>query len=160
MAYTAKVEGLVDLSRHLRELGEAAIPIAAASLYEGAGVMADAVSQGVHGISTEPFRYAADGHQRKPSPEEKALLEAAPKGVAKFKKTSTSVDTSIGLSRAGYGQLGSKTKPIPQIANAINSGTSFMKRQPFFRKAIRQNESKAKTTVENGMIKRIDEMTK
>lgn len=160
MSYTAKVEGLVDLSRQLRELGEAAIPIAAASLYEGAGVMADAVSKGVHGISTEPFRYAADGHQRKPSPEEKALLEAAPKGVAKFKKTSTIVDTSIGLSRAGYGKLGSKTKPIPQIANAINSGTSFMKRQPFFRKATHQNESKAKAAVENGMIKRIDEMTK
>ena len=160
MAYTAKVEGMAELSRKLSKLGEAAIPIAAASLYEGAGVMADAVSQAVHGIATEPFRYAAEGRQRKPSPEEKALLEAAPKGVAKFKKTSTTVDTSIGLSRAGYGQLGSKTKPIPQIANAINSGTSFMKRQPFFRKATHQNESKANAVVENGMIRRIDEISK
>ena len=160
MSYTAKVEGMAELSKVLSELGDAAIPIAAASLYEGAGVMADAVSQAVRGIATEPFRYAAYGRQRKPSPEEKALLEAAPKGIAKFKKTSTSVDTSVGMSRSGYGQLGSKTKPIPQIANAINSGTSFMKKQPFFRKAVSQNQAKAQAVVESGMIKRIDEISK
>ena len=160
MAYTVQTEGMAELSRMLSDLGEAAQGVASASLYEGAGVMADAVSQAVHGIATEPFRYAAEGHQRKPSPEEKALLEAAPKGVAKFRKTSYSVDTSVGLSRAGYGQLGSKTKPIPQIANAINSGTSFMKKQPFFRKAVSQNQSKVEKAIENGITKRIEQMTK
>ena len=160
MGYSMSVNGIGELSGMLSKLGNAAQGVAAASLYEGAGVMADAVSQAVGGIATEPFRYAADGHTRKPSPEEKALLEAAPKGVAKFRKNGTSVDTSVGLSQAGYGRLGNATKPIPLIANAINSGTSFMQKQPFFRKAVSQAKGQALKTIDSGIQKRIEEMTK
>ena len=160
MAYTVNTDGMDELSGMLRKLGNAAQGVAAASLYEGAGVMADAVSQAVHGIATEPFRYAVGGHRRKPSPEEKALLEAAPKGVAKFRKNGVSVDTSVGLGLSGYGQIKDKTKPVPQIANAINSGTSFMEKQPFFRKAVSQAKGQALKTIDSGIQKRIEEMTK
>ena len=160
MPYKITTAGDDELTQMLESLGTAAHGVASVGLYEGAGVMADAVSRAVQGIATEPFHYAADGHQRKPSPEEKALLEAAPKGVAKFNKTGTEVNTSVGLSRAGYGMLGKKLKPIPQIANAINSGTSFMKKQPFFTKAVRQNKSAALTAFENGVNRKIEEMTK
>ena len=158
MGYKVQVSGIGELGRMLSKLGDAAQGVASASLYEGAGVMADSVSRAVHGIATEPFRYAADGHTRKPSPEEKALLEAAPKGVAKFRKNGTSVDTSVGLSQAGYGQLGNATKPIPLIANAINSGTSFMQKQPFFRKAVSQNKKAAEAAIEAGIQKRVEEI--
>lgn len=160
MAYTMKTDGMDELSRMLSNLGNAAQGVAAASLYEGAGVMADAVSQAVHGIATEPFRYAVGGHKRKASPEEKAILEAAAKGVAKFKKNGLSVSTSVGLANAGYGQLGSKRVPVPQIANAINSGTSFREKQPFFRKAVSQKQHAAMAAIENGIQKRVDEITK
>ena len=160
MSYKVTTTGMDNLEQMLRNVGEAAQGVASAGLYEGAGVMADAVSHAVRGIATEPFHYASGGHQRKPSPEEKALLEAAPKGVAKFKKTGTSVDTSVGLSRAGYGMLGKKLKPIPLIANSINSGTSFMKKQPFFRKAVTQNRNAALSAIEDGVTKAINEMTK
>ena len=160
MPYSVSTAGMDDLTQMLEDLGGAAQGVASAGLYEGAGVMADAVSQSVRGIDTEPFRYATGGHQRKPSPEEKALLEAAPKGVAKFKKSGTSVDTSVGLSRAGYGMLGKKLKPIPLIANSINSGTSFMKKQPFFRKAVSKNRGNTLTAIEDGINKAIEQMTK
>ena len=160
MPYKVSTAGNDELTQMLESLGTAAQSVASVGLYEGAGVMADSVSRAVQGIATEPFQYAAGGHQRKPSPEEKALLEAAPKGVAKFNKTGTEVNTSVGLSRAGYGMLGKKLKPIPQIANAINSGTSFMKKQPFFTKAVRQNKSAALTAFENGVNRKIEEMTK
>ena len=160
MPYNVTTAGNDELTQMLESLGNAAHGVASAGLYEGAGVMADAVSRSVRGIDTEPFHYAADGHTRKPSPEEKALLEAAPKGVAKFRKTGTSVDTSVGLSSAGYGMLGNRMKPIPQIANAINSGTSFMKKQPFFRKAVKQNEKAALSAIEGGINKAIEQMTK
>ena len=123
MPYNVTTAGNDELTQMLESLGNAAQGVASAGLYEGAGVMADAVSRSVRGIDTEPFHYAADGHTRKPSPEEKALLEAAPKGVAKFRKTGTEVNTDVGLSNAGYGMLGNKLVPIPKIANAINSGT-------------------------------------
>ena len=160
MGYSMSVNGIGELSGMLSKLGNAAQGVAAASLYEGAGVMADAVSQAVGGIATEPFRYAYEGNRRKPSPEEKALLSAAQKGVAKFKKTGTSVDTSVGLSNSGYGQLGSATKPIPLIANAINSGTSFMEKQPFFRKAVSKARGPATDKIVSGIEKRVEELSK
>ena len=158
MAYYMNVTGLGELSGMLGKLGSEAQNVAAASLYEGAGVMADSVSQAVHGIATEPFRYASGGRKRKASPEEKELLEAAPKGVAKFRKSGTSVNTSVGMSQSGYGKLGSATKPVPLIAAAINSGTSFMQKQPFFRKAVSQKRAAAQETIESEIKKRIEEI--
>ena len=160
MPFSVQWDGADELLRKMDKLPEKAAKVAAQALYEGAGVMADAVSQAVRGIATEPFRYAVGGHRRKPSPEEKALLEAAPKGVAKFRKNGVSVDTSVGLGLSGYGQIKDKTKPVPQIANAINSGTSFMEKQPFFRKAVSQAKGQALKTIDSGIQKRIEEMTK
>lgn len=160
MGYTIQVSGIDELGEALRKAGNAAQGVAAASLYEGAGVMADAVSEAVHGIATEKFRYARNGDQRLPSPEEKALVVAAAKGVAKFRKSGGSVDTSVGLSNAGYGQLGNVTKPVPQIANAINSGTSFMKKQPFFRKAVSKARGPATDKIVAGIEQRVEDLMK
>ena len=160
MAYTISTTGMDELEKKLRLAGDAAQGVAAASLYEGAGIVADSVSRAVHGIATSPFKYARNGEKRKPSPEEKALLESASKGVAKFRKNGVSVDTSVGLNNSGYGSLGSTTKPIPMIANAINSGTSFMDKQPFFRKAVSQSRSAAISTIDSGIQKRVESILK
>ena len=77
MPFKFEVQGFDELQRKLQELGEKGQQIAAKGLYEGAGVMADKVSRSVRGIDTAPFRYEKDGTQRKPSPEEKAILLAA-----------------------------------------------------------------------------------
>ena len=158
MGFSFEVTGLDDLTRTLGKLGERGQQIAAEGLYEGAGLMADKVSQAVRGIATEKFKYATGGKKRKPSPEEKAVLQQARKGVAKFRKNGLGIQTSVGMQNAGYAQLGSVTKPIPQIANAINSGTSFMEKQPFFRKAVSQNQSAAEAAIEAGIKAREDEL--
>ena len=158
MAFRIHVTGLDELMQSLDQLGEEAPKIASQALYEGAGVMADAVSRAVQGIATEPFHYAEGGKKRKPSPEEKALVMNARKGVAKFRKNGFSVQTSVGMQNAGYGTINGKTKPIPQIANAINSGTSFMQKQPFFRKAVSTATAAATSAIEEGMKSRIDKI--
>ena len=160
MSYNVTTAGMDNLTQMLEGLGDAAQGVASVGLYEGAGVMADAVSRSVRDIDTEPFHYATGGKTRKPSPEEKALVEAAPAGVAKFRKTGTEVNTDVGLSNAGYGMLGSRLVPIPKIANAINSGTSFMKKQPFFRKAVTRNKAAALAAIERGVLEKIEQMTK
>ena len=158
MAFTMKTSGMDELSKRLGKLGVKAQEIASLSLYEGAGVMADSVSQAVHGIVTEPFRYGTIDNRRKPSPEEKAILENARKGVAKFRKSPDRVDTSVGLQNSGYADLKGRTVPVPLIANAINSGTSFMQPQPFIRKAKRQ-EKAAVAKIESELEKRLDELS-
>lgn len=158
MPFSIEWEGADELLRKMDKLPEKAAKIAAEALYEGAGVVADALSESVHSIATEEFKYAAGGRKRKPSPEEKAILESAKHGIAKFRNDGTVIQTSIGYQNAGYAKLGSKTKPIPLIANAINHGTSFMQKQPFIRKALSQNQAKAIATIEAGIKKRENEL--
>lgn len=160
MPFTMDVSGMDELEKRLGQLEtEKAQGIAAVALYEGARVTADAVSQAVQGIATKRFKYPAPpGKQRMPSPEEKALLENARKGVAKFRKSPMNVNTSVGFQNSGYGELNGKRVPIPMIANAINSGTSFMKRQPFFRRATSKNGA-AEAAIENKLREEIDKLS-
>ena len=158
MAFSIQVGGREELIRNMEKLGEKAAGVAAMGLYEGAGIVADAVSGAVQGIATEPFKYATGGKTRKPSPEEKALVAGAKHGVAKFRKNGVSVQTSVGYQNSGYGTINGKTKPISLVANSINSGTSFMQKQPFLRKAFSQSKGAAEAAIENGIKSRIDEL--
>lgn len=143
MAWTMKVDGMEELSEMLSQMSERAEGVAAGALYDGAGIMRGEIAQGAANIKTAPFKYARSGQTRLPSPEEKAIVEAASVGIAKFNKNGGEVDTSVGFKNAGYTQLKNKTVPIPKIVNAINSGTSFMKKQPFVRKAASAAAPKA-----------------
>ena len=155
MAFYMEVTGLDELTAKMQKLPDKGADVAALALYEGAAIVANAVSAAVHGIATEEFHYTKFG-KRLPSPEEKAILLSAKRGVAKFNKNHSRVDTSVGMQNAGYGTIKGKTKPIPQIANAINSGTSFMQPQPFFRKAVETSASAAAGAIEGGIMSRLD----
>lgn len=191
MGYGISTNGMNELTQLLEGLGDAAPGVASAGLYKGAGVMADAVSQSIRGIETEPFHYATNGKTRKPSPEEKAIVENARRGISKFEHNGLSVHTSVGIGtgyaaitwshaksgtrtkyKMGYGgkakssystegkSSGRSVKPVEVIANAINSGTSFMKKQPFFRKAVSKNRDAVLDAIEASVIRKINEITK
>lgn len=150
MAYEMKVDGMAEISEHLSQLADRAPAVAAMALYNGAGLMADEIRKGAESIRTGPGSDRNDA--RYATPEEKEIVLNAAAGIAKFNKNGTEVDTSVGFRNAGYAQLNGKTVPIPLIVNSINSGTSFMHKQPFFRKAARTATPKAmakmKETVE------------
>ena len=181
------VTGMDQLFNAFEKLPDKARKIAAEALYEGAGVVADAVTKAVNGIATEKFKYAKGGRKRLPSPEEKAILLNSRHGVAKFRKSGVNVQTSIGFDNSGYGVItwnhaktgnsrtkykmgangkmvhasqgtGSSMKPVPLIANSINSGTSFMQKQPFLRKAFVQSKSAAVGAIENGLMSRLNQL--
>ena len=142
MPYTLKVEGMDEITAMLKKAEDGAQGIAARALYVGAGIVADEISKGARGVNTSRFRYA-NGWQRDPSPEEKAAVVSAGVGISKFTKTGNEVDTSVGYSQSGYAEINGKRKAVAVIANSINSGTSFMKKQPFFRKAATRAAPKA-----------------
>ena len=159
MAIQMKVEGLKELSEMLSQMGEESGKIAAGGLYEGAGIMADEIKKGAEGIKTSPFHYAVFV-TRDPSPEEKAAVMEAGVGIAKFNKNGSEVDTSVGYRNAGYTTINGKTKPIPQIVNAINSGTSFMQKQPFVRKAATTGAKKAGDAITKYIEAKFDALKK
>ena len=152
MALTMKVQGMEELSEKLNKLGSQAEGVAARALYKGAGVMADAFSSAAGNISTEKFHYSVFG-KRMPSPEEKAAVSGK-SGIATFDKNGSEVNTVVGFGNAGYVTIGGKRKAVRAIANGINSGTSFMDKQPVFRQAI----SSARGAAGGAIVARAEEL--
>ena len=80
MGYELKVDGMAELSELLNQMEEAAPGVAAGALYEGAGVVADALNKGAESIKTEPFHYVVfPGHiTRLLRKKRKSLLQPLP----------------------------------------------------------------------------------
>ena len=134
--------------------------VASRALYEGAGIMSQEIKKQAEQIKTAPFKYAKEGDSRLPSPEEKEIVLGAGAGIAKFDKNGTEVDTSVGYRNSGYAELNGKTVPVPLIVNSINSGTSFMKKQPFVRKAANTGGKKALEAMTKSIESAFENMTK
>lgn len=143
MPYKVSRKGLEEIGDMLRDLEREANGIAAHALYDGAGIVADELNRQAKAIQTAPFKYASHGEKRKPSPEEKeAILGTV--GIARFQNEGgAEINTSVGYNASGYTEIDGKVKAIPLIVNAINSGTSFMTKQPFVRKAASAGGKKA-----------------
>ena len=160
MAYQMQADGMEEISEILSKLEDEAQGIAARGLYDGAGVMADAIKREAANIKTAPFKYAKNGSTRLPSPEEKEIVLQAAAGIARFNKNGAEVDTSVGFQNAGYAQLKNKTVPVPVVVNAINSGTGFMEKQPFVRKAEKAGRAKAMQAMKASIERDFDAITK
>ena len=158
MAMTMEVDGIEELSRKLTDLGDRAEEVAAKALYAGAGVMANAYRNAAASVRAQPFRYAVF-KKRDPSFEEKAAIQGQT-GIAKFDKSGSEVQTSVGLKGSGYVTIAGKQKAVRKIANAINSGTSFMNKQPVFRKASTQTAKAASAAIVAKADQLIAEITK
>ena len=158
MAYNMVVTGVEELTQMLQKMGDEAQKVASMALYEGAGEMANEMERQADSIETAPFHFAVF-MTRKPSPEEKAALMGKA-GIAKFDKNGTEVNTAVGYGNAGYADVAGKQKPVPQIANAINSGTSFMQKQPFVRRAAASGGPRASKKIVDYIEKAFEEMDK
>ena len=190
MPFTLEWSGADELLRKMDKLPDKAAKIAAEALYEGADVMADAVSRAVQGIATEEFHYAKSGETRMPSPEEKAIVMNQRRGISKFKNNGMVISTKVGVRSDGYSKItwnnaksgtwtkykiglggkatgsqsqegkssGLSAKPVAVIINSIEHGTSFMKKQPFMRKAIQQTKGAAMAAIDAGIKKRENEL--
>ena len=157
MGYTMKTEGMDDLGAMLNKLGDQAEKVASVGLYDGAGVMAKEIGNQAQRIRASRFHYGVF-LTRNPSNEEKEAVVNAGAGIAKFDKNGSEVNTSVGYSNAGYVEIAGQMKPVPLIANAINSGTSFMKKQPFFRRAVSGGTQKATDAIVRTAEAKIEEI--
>ena len=158
MPYEMKVDGMAEISELLGKMEDEAPKVAARALYEGAGIMADEIRKGADTIKTGQGSDRSEA--RYATPEEKEIVLKAAAGIAKFNKNGTEVDTSVGFRNAGYAQLNGKTVPVPLIVNSINSGTSFMHKQPFIRKAANKAAPKAMQAMRDSIEESFEKMKK
>lgn len=153
MAASSNLTGFDQVDAMLSKLGADAERIAEAALYVGAGVAAGYYKTAIQEIKTEPFRHGSIENRRLASPEEKAALHDST-GIATFRaEGGAEVNTVVGVG-VEYATIGGKKKARRKIANAINSGTSFMQKQPVFRKVAKQ----CRKAVEDAMMKKAEEL--
>ena len=151
MAMKMTTDGIGELEDMLKKLGDKAYSVAAQGLYSGAGVMAEAYANAVNDIKAEPQRKKNPPPEktpaRYPTPEEKAALQGKT-GISSFKRDLGEVNTLVGIGRsAGYCYINGRKKPVLLIARSINRGTSFMHKQPVFRRAFNQTKESAQNAI-------------
>jgi hypothetical protein len=148
-----QVDGLDELAAQLDTLARAAEPIARASLYEGARVVADALAAAARGLPNGAILY----------PEERDEIANAV-GVAKFDGQGASVSTAIGFN--GYLSRTEKNHPrgvpIPIVVRAINNGSSHprRKKKAFIRQAVRSAEPAALAAMQAKLDEMVDKIAK
>lgn len=147
--YSAKLNRLSALSRD---------KIIGAAIYDGASVVADAVKAEIQALPVD------DSHDKRtktdgPSSDVKqALLENM--GVSPMRDDNGFVNVKVGFD----GYTGTPTpkyprgKPVPMLARAVQSGTSFMEGHAFVKSAVKKSRKKAVAAMKKRVEQEISEI--
>ena len=146
-------EGVDELVAQYRKLEKNTDKVVGKAIYNGANVVMKSVVSAVEGISTDNRFGTAENPTSGPSSIQKLGLQHA-LGIAKLRDDNGFKNVKIGFD--GYNNV--KTKRWPQgqpnmmVARAVESGTSWMQKQPFMRKA----EQSSKSQCERVMSETVD----
>lgn len=147
---TMKVNGLEEYSEKLAILFKDTEDVARKAVHDGAEIVADTIKAGLKTLPIQEGKnglppYVQDGEMltgisRK---QKQDLIDAF--GLAPIENDDGYIQTKAGLD--GYGSV--KTKKYPKglpnalLMRSIESGSSFRKKNPVFRKAVNQSRQKA-----------------
>ena len=145
-----------DYLQTLNRLGAEMEGRAKQAIFEGAKIIADQVKRNIEALPTDEEWGTTAQKKRGPSREEKTQIKNG-LGIARMKSEQGVINTKIGYEDAGYNEKG---KAIQMIARSVNSGTSFMRRNPFFTSAVRQSSDRAKQKMIEVAEKKLEEITK
>lgn len=151
-----KISGLEEYSQKLQALKNTDAIIKPA-LYDGAGILYDAVKSEIETLPTdEIWRYPSGSYPAPKGIKEKqkeGLREGL--GISRMENKGGTVNTRIGFS--GYNNLQTKRfpggEPNALVARELVLGTSRIPRNDFVKRAIR----KAKPAAKAAMIKKAEE---
>lgn len=146
----------------LSELYKDTEPIVKAAVYEGAGIVADEIKKGLESL---PIQEQADGtapYAKKGWPlygvtrtQKEDLIDGF--GLAPIKNENGEIQTKAGMDGYGRTKTPSYPKGVPNalLMRGIESGTSFRKKNPIFRKAAnaakKRAEEKMSESIDNSM---------
>lgn len=129
-------EGVDELIAQYEKLANNTDAVIGSAVYEGAKVVMKAVVGAVDNIATDNRYGTAERPVSGPSSIQKEGLKHS-LGIAKLRDDNGFKNVKIGFD--GYNRVKTKTWPQGQpnsmIARSIESGTSWMQKQPFMRRA-------------------------
>jgi HK97 gp10 family phage protein len=148
--------GLDDYIRQLGNLADASDEVVGRAVYEGAKVVADAIKSEIQALPVDDHPPYKSGARigTVTTKQKQGLAEGF--GIAKMKDEGGYKNVKVGF--AGYNSEVTEKypngQPNPMIARAVNSGTSFRKKNAFVDRAVRRVRQQA----EQNMQKTIDEI--
>ena len=146
-------EGVDDYVAQLQNLYNRSDEVVGAAVYNGAKTVMKYVSAAVDGIVTDNRHGSPEHRTSGPNAYQKEGLVRS-LGITPARYDGTFYNVKIGFD--GYNKLKTKTWPQGQpnsmIARSVESGTSWMQKQPFMRKA----EQSAKIPCEKVMAETVD----
>ena len=142
------VMGLEEYTEQLQKLGTAAPAISKMALYEGAGIVIEAIKTNIKALPVEGNRYlrGSDKYNVITETNKNDLLNSV--GITKMEKD----DSGNWNVKIGFNDYGSPTtitkkykKGLPNalLARSIISGTSVRAKRPFVRTAVNSVKGKA-----------------
>lgn len=147
--YEAKLNRLSALSRD---------KVIGAAVYDGAAVVADAVRAEIQALPVDDSHDKNTKLDGPPSETKQALLDHM--GVTPMRNDNGFVNVKIGFD----GYAGKPTpkypqgKPVPMLARAVQSGTSFMQGHAFVKSAERKCRKKAEEVMKKRVEKEIQDI--
>ena len=133
---TFKFEGVDKLIAQYQKLDKNTEKVIGKAIYNGAHVVVKAVEAGIQSISTDDRFGTAENPVNGPTSIQKLGLQYS-LGVARMRNDNGFYNVKIGFD--GYNRVKTKRWPSGQpnmmVARSIESGTSWMTKQPFMRKA-------------------------
>lgn len=138
--FTKALEEYMSTINQLSEKSEA---VCKEAVYKGAQVVANQVRTNMNAIPTDEHWGTAKRKKNGPTKKEKKDITNG-FGIAPIDNYDGQINTSVGFEGAMYNDEG---KAILMLARSVNSGTSFMTKNPFFEKAVRVSKNKAKQTM-------------
>lgn len=129
-------EGVDDLISQYERLASNSLEVIGKAIYNGAGVVMKHVTQAVDSISTDNKFGTSQNPVSGPTTIQKIGLQQS-LGITKMRADGDFWNVKIGFD--GYNNVKTKKwpggQPNSMVARSIESGTSWMRKQPFMRRA-------------------------
>lgn len=148
-----KFEGIDKYIAELDKLEANTDEIIGKAVYEGAGLVADAARRALQDIETDDD-YHPEGEMRKgPTTEEKEALEAS-FGISRMRDDNGYIHVKIGFHGRNPSGLNNSG-----MARMVESGSSFMKKQPFITKAVNAKKKQCEEVMRKTLDEEIKKLT-
>lgn len=158
---TFQFEGIDEFVSQLEKIYGKSEEIEGKAIYDGAAVVMRYVIMGIDSIVTDNRFGTQENPCNGPSSYEKEGLYRSV-GIAKARHDGTFFNVKIGFD--GYDDIQTKKwpngRPHSMIARSIESGTSYMKKQPFMRKAEQAARAPCERAMQAALDRAIEQLTK
>lgn len=155
------VIGLGDYGACIEKLFDDTEQICREAVYAGAGVIADAVKEGIRSLPVDN-RIGTDKKKLKGITNRQKADLINGFGLAPIENNNGDINTKVGFD--GYGSIPTKKYPkgLPNasLMRSVESGTSFRKKTPVIRKAVNSHMKEAQQEMEKVVDKKCEEIMK